>query len=95
MTVTDVRDMLRRACQKAGSALAWAKANGFSAPYVSDVLNGRRDPAPRICEALGVVAEVTYRKRKVNNPTAKAGGAVTGKTGGVHGNLDRRTTGTM
>ena len=64
MTADDVRYLLRRACAKAGSALAWAKANGFSAPYVSDVLRGRREPGPRMCETLRVVPEVIYRKKK-------------------------------
>jgi hypothetical protein len=64
MTPDDVRTMLRRACREAGAAVSWAKAHKLSPAYVSDVLNGRRDPGPAICDALGIEAEMTYRKSK-------------------------------
>lgn len=34
--------------------------------YLSDVLRGRRDPGPLICEAFGLERVVTYRKRPVD-----------------------------
>ncbi len=61
MTEQDVLIMLKRACNASGSQKAWAKANGFSNSYVSDVLNKRRDPADEICKALGVERAVIYR----------------------------------
>lgn len=68
MTASDVRAMLKRACEKAGSNRAWALARDLSPAYVGDVLNGRRDPGPAICEALGiervVVETVTYKKAR-------------------------------
>lgn len=64
MTADDVRELLRRSCHDAGSASAWAKANGVSPAYVSDALNKQREPGPAICEALGVEREVRYRKRQ-------------------------------
>ena len=66
MTTDDVRDLLKRACERAGTQGAWAKAHEVSAAYVSDVLLGRRDPGPAICEALGLeaVPATTYRRKK-------------------------------
>lgn len=68
MTEADAIDLLHIACQKAGSLRAWAKANGLSAPYVSDVLRGQRTLGPRILAALGLEVETkivkVYRKRK-------------------------------
>ena len=60
MNINQVRDLLRRECEKAGSARAWAQAAGLSGAYVSDVLNGRRDPADAILSALGLVKVVRY-----------------------------------
>lgn len=62
MTADDVRAMLRRACQSAGTARAWATKNRLSEAYVSDVLRGKREPAAAICDALGLEAETIYRK---------------------------------
>jgi hypothetical protein len=47
-----VCNLLRAKCN--GDQQAWAKANGLSPAYVSDVLNGRRDPADKILAALGL-----------------------------------------
>ena len=66
MTAGEVRELLRKACEKAGTQGAWAKAHEVSAAYVSDVILGRRDPGPAICEALGLeaVPATTYRRKK-------------------------------
>lgn len=61
----EVRQMLERAVEKAGSLRAWARNNSLSAAYVSDVILGNRKPGPSICLALGVEAvagQTTYRK---------------------------------
>jgi DNA-binding transcriptional regulator YdaS (Cro superfamily) len=64
MTADDVRAMLRRACKDAGSQSAWADLHNLSAAYVSDVINGRRDPGDAICSALEIKAELSFRKVK-------------------------------
>jgi hypothetical protein len=64
MTADDVRNLLRRACEQAGTAAAWAAKHDLSAAYVSDAMNGRRDPGPAICKALGLTSETNYRKAK-------------------------------
>lgn len=55
---------LEAACRSAGSQSAWAGAHGISAPYVGDVLNGRRDPGEKILAALKIERVVTYRRIK-------------------------------
>ena len=44
-----------------GSQLSFAEAIGVSPQYLSEVLNGRRDPGNSILEAIGVERIVTYR----------------------------------
>lgn len=55
MTDDDLRRRLVAACDKAGSQTAWAKANGLRPQYVSDVLNERREPSPKLARALGLM----------------------------------------
>jgi DNA-binding transcriptional regulator YdaS (Cro superfamily) len=58
---------LRAACKAAGGQQAWAERHGLSASYVSDVLNGRRDPGESILRALGLAKVVRYVvQRRVN-----------------------------
>lgn len=67
MTADDVRELLRKACEKAGGIRAWARQQKLSAAYVSDVLTERRDPGPSILKAFGIEAirgEMTYRKTR-------------------------------
>jgi len=56
MTVDEVRDLLRKACARAGSQRAWSRQHELSASYVSDVLLGRREPAGRHLRGVGVGA---------------------------------------
>lgn len=60
MTENDVRKMLKRACNEAGSQRAFARKHGLSAAYISDVLLGHRAPAGTICRALGLQMTVRY-----------------------------------
>lgn len=68
MTVDDVRTMLRKSCDQAGSLRAWAKEHSVSVAYVSDVLLERRAPGPSILKVFGLQAErhtnTVYRKTK-------------------------------
>lgn len=60
MTIDDVRALLLVKCREAGSQKAWATANGVSATYVNDVLQGHREPGDAILTALGLRRIVTY-----------------------------------
>ena len=61
-----VRRLLGRECKKLGSIRAWAEEHGFSAMFVSDVINGRRAPGKRMLDILGLERErvVIYRRKK-------------------------------
>lgn len=64
MNAAAVRKLLAKACEAhraIGGQKAWAKINGLSAAYVSDVLNGRREPGETICKALGIERVISYR----------------------------------
>lgn len=56
--------LLKQKVEEAGGQFAWARLNDVSRVYVSDVLAGRRDPAGKILEALGLEKVPTYRKRE-------------------------------
>lgn len=63
MNIDQVRKLLARECEKAGSQRAWARLAGLSVPYVSDVIRGRRDPGKSILHALKLKKYVTYAVR--------------------------------
>jgi DNA-binding transcriptional regulator YdaS (Cro superfamily) len=46
-----------------GNQAAWARDHNLSPAYVSDVINGRREPGPAILEALGIERVVVYRPK--------------------------------
>lgn len=56
LTEGEVRERLAGAIRSygAGTQAGWARAHGVSAPYVSDVLAGRRAAGPAILVALGL-----------------------------------------
>ena len=64
MTREQLLARLRRECEQVGSQASWAKANGMSAVYVSDVLAGKREPAGKLLEALGVERVIAYRSKR-------------------------------
>lgn len=64
MTEDEVRDLLRQACERAGTKTAWATKHGLSLAYVSDVLVGRRGPGDGILKGLGLEREVIYRPKE-------------------------------
>lgn len=59
--VSDVRKLLRKACEEAGSQKAWADQHSVSEAYVSDVLKSRREPGEAILDGLGIDKVVSYR----------------------------------
>ena len=70
MTADEVRDRMRQACQKAGSAKAWADMHGISPSYLNDALGGRRTPGAKILEALGLTRIVIYVATTPRPPAA-------------------------
>ncbi len=77
LTIEQVRERLRAACDEAGSMRAWADGHGMSAAFVSDVLKGLRRPGDRMLAALGIertiVRDVIYRDAGTGPDRAKKG----------------------
>ena len=53
--------VLREFVARHGSQSAAAKALGISQPYMSDIMNGRRDLSERIMKALGLERVIVER----------------------------------
>lgn len=63
MTTSDVRDLMRREIEKAGSVQAWAETVGVSKQYISKVLSGEKPPSGRILDVLRIAeAGMTYQR---------------------------------
>lgn len=61
ITHAELIALLREQAQP--SAKAYAQRVGIAQSYLSDVLNGRRDPGKSILRALGYERVVLYRKK--------------------------------
>jgi hypothetical protein len=64
MNLDELRMLLRRRCDKAGSVRAWALKHGVSPVYVGNVLAGKRGPGKALLDALGLVRVISYIERK-------------------------------
>ena len=60
ITLHQFIDLLSDEVKKAGSQKDLAKKFGVSAQYVSDVLNGKREPGEAILEPLGLRKVIVY-----------------------------------
>ena len=56
-----VPQKLRQWAKQRGSQRALARELGVSEAYLSDIINGRRDPGRKILKALGLERVVDYR----------------------------------
>jgi hypothetical protein len=59
---TLVTSALEDAIAVAGNAQTWARANGMSPQFVSDVRNGRKAPTDRLARALGFRRVVMFER---------------------------------
>lgn len=55
-----VIEILRKRVDAAGSQTKAAQELGVSIPYLHEILNGRRDPGPKILAALNMRKVVTF-----------------------------------
>lgn len=62
LTHSQMRTLLRKACDAAGSQVKFAETAGVPKQHITDVLSGRRDPWPALLKALGL-REVKSEKR--------------------------------
>jgi hypothetical protein len=58
LSADDVRELLRREVEKAGSMRAWGREHGLSGEWVSKVLSGRCIPSDAITKHLGLKRRV-------------------------------------
>ncbi len=58
----EVLSRLRKAKKSAGTQQALADQMGVSQVYLSDVLNGRREPGPAILAFLNLKAETVFKE---------------------------------
>ena len=61
-SLADIYDSLRTAIRHAGSQAEWARRHDVSPQYLSDVLNAKADPGPKILGPLGYQSRVTYHR---------------------------------
>jgi hypothetical protein len=52
LTASDVREMLRRECEKAGGQTAWGRLHDISVQQVNNVLRGGDSPGGSVARAL-------------------------------------------
>ncbi len=57
-----LRDLLAEQCQKEFTQFQWATKHHLSPAYVSDFLNGRREPGKALLKALGFRKVVRYER---------------------------------
>ncbi len=62
MTKAELIEHLRQLVEEAGSQRNLAKRLGVSAPFIGDVLLGKREPAAKMLKALGLRRVVTFEK---------------------------------
>ena len=60
LTLKDVLALLRKEADAVGSQKELAAKLGVTAQYVSDVLNGRREPGEAILKPLGLRKVISY-----------------------------------
>lgn len=63
MTLDDVLRRLENHIHAKGGAASWAREMDISASYISDVLNRRREPGPRILKAMGLESVTIYQEK--------------------------------
>jgi hypothetical protein len=64
MNLYELRTLLRRRCDEAGSVRVWALKHGVSPVYVGHVLAGKRGPGKALLDALGLVRVISYTEKK-------------------------------
>lgn len=62
MSIRDPVREIRRRLKSGITQDQLAQDLGISAPYLSDVIHGKRDPGPKVVQALGLEKRITYRK---------------------------------
>lgn len=62
MTKDELIEHLRKLVKEEGSQRNLAKRLGVSAPFIGDVLLGKREPAAKMLKALGLRRVITFER---------------------------------
>jgi hypothetical protein len=64
LTVEDVLELIRQDVKACGTQQAFASKVGITQGYVNDILKRKREPGPKILDALGLRKVVTYEAKE-------------------------------
>lgn len=67
LNAEQVRDLLRRECEKMGGQAAWARAHDVTKAYVSAVLTGNHEPTRAVTYPLGLTRVVHWKFDEAKN----------------------------
>jgi transcriptional regulator with XRE-family HTH domain len=62
MTRDELMKLIQQRVEQTGTQAALARELGITAVYLGDVLSGKREPGPKILDALGIRRVITYVK---------------------------------
>lgn len=63
MDIDEFIDYLKRKAAEQGTQRQYAESLGVSEAYLSDVLNGRREPGQKLLDAVGFERVALYRRK--------------------------------
>lgn len=74
-----VRLLLKQRCELVGGIRKWGRAHKISATYVSRILRGKKPPAKKLLDALGLQSSTVYvpKPRKAKQPPGQNADMVT------------------
>lgn len=64
LTIEDVLELIRREVKACGTQQAFAVKVGITQGYVNDILRRKREPGPKVLEALGLEKVVVYKEKE-------------------------------
>lgn len=67
LTEQDVRDRLQQACDLAGGQARFAQARDIRESLISDTLNAKRAPGPKVLSALGLQKVTRFANTRRTN----------------------------
>lgn len=71
MGIIDPVALLVKQCNEGETLRNYARRIGVSAPYLSDVFRGNRNPGPKILEFLGLKVDVKQTRTYTYSPAVK------------------------
>jgi biotin operon repressor len=63
MSIVELREMIEKEVERAGSQNRLAKEWGMSRSYLCEVLKGSKEPGKKILDSLGIKRVTVYEKK--------------------------------